>query len=424
MRVGRTIPPAAAPIRFKSLLNGFRGIARGQSEVERFRAELQRFFGVKHCFLVSSGKAGLALILQSLLTMHPERDEVIIPAFCCYSVPSAITRAGLKIRLCDVNPETLDFNFDELDMRLNGFRDAAGVPAANPSEPLTENRTPKNPGRLLAVVSTHLFGLSSDVLRVRELLHGTGVTVVEDAAQALGTKSDGRPLGTIGDVGFFSLGRGKAFSTVEGGIIVTDRDDLAENIRLRLGSTPPYSVWEQLKLVLSAAALAIFQNPRFFWFPKLLPFLRVGDTIYDPNFKIRRYSTFQAGLSRDWLRLLKEYSDKRQETSALWALASKPGVFLHYSKPTKNSNAAFIRFPIRLASFDMWQRLRLTSEREGLGVMVTYPGAINRIEELKHKLGLEQFPSAQKLAREILTLPVHPLLSRQDIARIKAVFRK
>ena len=86
------------------ILNGIRGAIRGKSEVEQRCREIARYFNAEHCYLVSSGKAALYLILMALKTLHPERQEVIMPAFCCYSVPSAIKRAGLKIRLCDIDP--------------------------------------------------------------------------------------------------------------------------------------------------------------------------------------------------------------------------------------------------------------------------------------------------------------------------------
>ncbi len=83
MRVGRTLPPAATPITFKAIVSGFRGIIRGRRELDRFESELKEYFGVEHCFLVSSGKAAFTLILLALKELRPERDEIIIPAFTC-----------------------------------------------------------------------------------------------------------------------------------------------------------------------------------------------------------------------------------------------------------------------------------------------------------------------------------------------------
>jgi perosamine synthetase len=86
-------------------------------------------------------------------------------------------------------------------------------------------------GRLLAIVSAHMFGVPSDVERIRDTVHDQSVTIIEDAAQVMGAEANGRKLGTLGDVGFFSLGRGKAISAVEGGIILSNREDIGRGIR-------------------------------------------------------------------------------------------------------------------------------------------------------------------------------------------------
>ena len=89
--IQRTLPPAATPIYLKDIINGFKGLTNGQKEITRFESELKKYYKVKHCFLVSSGKAALIIILKALHELHPERNEVLIPAYTCYSVPSAIS---------------------------------------------------------------------------------------------------------------------------------------------------------------------------------------------------------------------------------------------------------------------------------------------------------------------------------------------
>ena len=218
MLIKRTLPPAATPIGVRDILNGLRGLISGKDEIERFRSELKNYFGVKHCFLVSSGKAALTLILEALHQLYPDRTSVIIPAFTCYSVPSAVKRAGLEIKLCDIDPETLDFDYGQLESML--------------SDPQAS--------RILAVIPRHIFGLIANMDQLRRITDGFGVSIVEDAAQTMGGDLNGIKLGTLGDVGLISLGRGKAYSTVEGGIILTGRDDLADRINKLVENLPGY----------------------------------------------------------------------------------------------------------------------------------------------------------------------------------------
>jgi dTDP-4-amino-4,6-dideoxygalactose transaminase len=428
MRIGRTIPPAASPIYWRDILNGFKGLLRGRREVERFGAELKEYFGVNHVFLVSSGKAALTLILKALHELHPQRDEVLIPAFCCYSVPSAIMRAGLKIRLCDVNPDTLDFDHIQLENILKKdttdneqqTTDQLNSEANNQQRTIDNRRHQLKP--LLAVLGAHLFGLRSDMERIRELVADSTVKVVEDAAQVMGFEQNGQKLGTIGDVSFFSLGRSKSISAVEGGIILTRDNEISQQISKQLEDISGYSFIEKVKLLFQAVALTIFQRPSFFWLPKSLPFLRVGDTIYDPTFKIRRLSGLQAGLAKNWKVKLSEYSKPKHASATRWSSIFDTRAISVYAS-RNGEQPSFTRYPIRLQNIKTWKRLLKQSEKHGLGIQLTYPDSINGICELAAQFASKDFPAARKLVREILTLPVHPLLAKKDIAKIESYIK-
>jgi len=437
MRIGRTIPPAASPIYVRDIINGFKGLIRGQREIERFRSELKDYFGSKHCFLVSSGKTALTVILRALHGLQPERDEVIIPAFICYSVPSAIARAGLKIKLCDVNPDTLDFDYDQLEdlitqsakleaeRQLKAFAKKA-YPVSDTRHPVssdngqqTIHRDHADP-RLLAVMPAHLFGLPANVEHVRSLVGDPLVSIVEDAAQAFGAQGNGQKLGTLGDVGFFSLGRGKALSMVEGGIILTDRDDIADRIGLCLSDTKKYSAVELIRLIINAISLILFQDPALFWFPKGLPFLRVGDTIYDHRFKIRNISAFQAGMAKNWQSKLEKFHESRKKNSRYWTSLAHSSDFNCYR--TKNGGEPnLLRYPVKIADKNIRASMLKSSQNEGLGIMPTYPDSINGINELRDVFKGQIFPAAEKLPHQLITLPIHPYVSPKDIKKISNV---
>ena len=95
--------------------------------------------------------------------------------------------------------------------------------------------------------------------------------------------AEGGKLGTLGDVGFFSLGRGKALSCVEGGVILTNRDDIGEGLNGILSRLPRYGLASLLNLIFKAAALMLLIRPWLFWLPRSLPFLKLGETLFDPR---------------------------------------------------------------------------------------------------------------------------------------------
>jgi perosamine synthetase len=366
-------------------------MAAGTREVERLKQELQAYFNKKHCFLVSSGKAALTLILLALKKIHPDRNLVLIPAFACYSVPSAIVRAGLQIQLCDIDLKTLDFDYDKLEEKL------------------------KNP-ELLCVISLHLFGLPADVERLKKMTSDPLVTIVEDAAQAMGGDWLGKKLGTQGDVGFFSLGRGKALTAVEGGVIVTDDENLGKYLQSEVALLPACNALKLVNQIFYAFALAILLRPSFFWIPSAMPFLKLGETHYDPHFALLKLSSFQAGLMRGMEEKLRRIKLVRKNNIRFWVEhCSTLMVQCIGNQPVLPD---LLRFPLHFPSNKAVESLSKQNTHLGLGLARTYPDAIHGIPELKNQFAGQDFPKARQASAEILTLPVHCFLNDSDRERI------
>ena len=400
MKFGRVLPPAAAPIRARDIAAGITGLVRQDKELQRFRNELRQTFKVKYCFLLSSGKAALYCILKALHGLHPDRDEVLIPAFNCYCVASAVVRAGLRVRLCDVDADTLDFGLPALKTELD------------------------NRKRLLCVVPTHLFGLHAQVQRVASLLRDLSVPVVEDAAQVMGCSENGTKLGLQGDVGFFSLGRGKAFSTCEGGVIVTNDDAIGKGIERIVETLPKYTFPELAVLLLKACLIAIFSRPSLFWIPKSLPFLGLGGTYFDSGFPLHSLSGFQAGMSRGWENRLERYRNKRNENSAKWVSFFNDNRLTRCYSFANHAKSApdLLRFPVRMATAGLCAKTIGESDRLGLGITITYPLPLHELLELAGLVSGD-FPVAKECAARILTLPVHPLVRERDMEKIRQLLQ-
>lgn len=409
MRIGRTIPPAASPLGLADFWNGLRGLAGADAAVERLCRDMQSFFGVEFCFFVSSGKTALTIILQALHALRPDRDEVLIPAFTCYSVPSAVSRAGLRIRLCDVSPDTLDYDEGGLSQAasINGWDD--GTRSSNGRK----NRS----NRLLAVVAVHPFGMPADLKRIQVAASRSRAFVIEDAAQAMGTRTQAGMVGAQGDVGFFSLGRGKSLSCVEGGVIITRDRNIASRITEKMAGLARHGALAQAVVVAKAVAILGMQHPTCFWIPKLIPFLKIGDTIFEPDFPLSPLSGFQAGLGRHWKEKLADFSAMRRQASAYWYQHVQRKE-IHLFRRSGEDVPSFIRFPVRVDDAELWSKILQASNRLGLGIMVTYPNAICDVAAIWGRQTSSGFSGARRLARSLLTLPVHPYLTQQDMRRI------
>ncbi|MBE0500927.1 MAG: DegT/DnrJ/EryC1/StrS family aminotransferase, partial [Desulfuromonadales bacterium] len=212
------------------------------------------------------------------------------------------------------------------------------------------------------------------------------------------------------------LGRGKAFSTVEGGILLTDNREIAAAIEEELSELKPYNFFELVTLVLTALALKLLTSPALFWLPKSLPFLQIGATHFDPDFAIRTFSKFQAGLTFSWLERLERFRTQRRFNAEKWAMQKTNNTVKPYL--TTESLPDLIRFPIECADESVRRELLHESERYGLGLAAVYPDTIAGITELKKTFAGQQFPVAQQLVHRLATLPVHPLVANYDRQRI------
>jgi dTDP-4-amino-4,6-dideoxygalactose transaminase len=380
MFIQRTLPPAAAPMKSQDLLCGLVGILFGDRDIAKLEFEIKEYFGVKHVFLVSSGKAALTLILLALKRLS-NRRQVLIPAYTCFSVPSAIVKAGLQVALCDINPANFDF-----DQKLL-------------KEAINENT--------LCVVPHHLFDIPADMDRVTSLCKERGIFVVEDVAQAMGGSYREKKLGTIGDVGFFSLGRGKNITCGSGGIIITNSDRVAEAIAGHYLGLEEAGVMEAVKEFCRLALMSMFIHPRLYWLPAGIPSLQLGQTLFYKDFPIRKMSGMNAGVLHHWRNRLAESNRTRAKTAAYFSERLR-------LKSVQDTPIPYLRLPILVDSPEVRGRVHLLSRKMGLGITPMYPTPINEIEELRTTFKGRMFPSASRVAERLLTIPTHGLLSDKD----------
>lgn len=166
---------------------------------EKFAARLGR----KHAIAVCNGTAALDAAIESIgITVG---DEVILPSFTIISCIAQIVRNGGKPILIDADPITWNMDVAVIEKRI----------------------TP----RTKAIMAVHIYGLPVDMDPLLELAKKYKLRLIEDAAEMLGQTYRGKPCGSFGDLSTFSFYPNKHVTTGEGGMIVTDNDDLAEQCR-------------------------------------------------------------------------------------------------------------------------------------------------------------------------------------------------
>ena len=109
LRRFQVLPPVGAHIPYSSILAALWDSVQGNAvrENETLPHRLTEMTGLEHWIFTNSGRAALSSVVMALHARRPERDQVIVPAYTSYSVPAAIIRAGLKVRLCDIEADTL-----------------------------------------------------------------------------------------------------------------------------------------------------------------------------------------------------------------------------------------------------------------------------------------------------------------------------
>ena len=380
MKVGRTVPPAAASLSCHDLWHGLIAACSPERALRAREQEIRDAFDVTGVFLVSSGTAALTLTLLALKSLS-SRNEVVIPAYTCFSVAAAVLKAGLRPKLCDVFPTTFDFDQSMLEQTLS---------------PNT-----------LCVVAHHLFGVPSDIRRIRALCQPRGIFVVEDAAQAMGVEVSGQTLGTLGDAGIFSLGRGKNITCGSGGVVITRSPQLADALdtQYRQIEKPPRR--ESVADFVKASLMAIFVRPRLYWIPAALPFLHLGETVFPKSISLKRLSGMKAGLLHNWRFRLNRSNQIRSETSAFFSQRLRLQI-------TNGARHPYLRLPVLAPTPKDKQRLFSTSNACGLGLSAAYPTSIDEIPEIRPLLDGQRFPSARSVAASLFTIPTHHWLSAKD----------
>jgi len=207
-------------VRSKRLFRYY-GTVDGPSEVEAFELALAQLLSSRHALAVGSGT--LALMTALAAAGVGRGDHVIVPAYTWVSTAAAALAVGAIPVIAEVD-ETLTLDIEDAERRITD--------------------------RTKAIVPVHMRGAPADMDGVRQIADRHGLVVVEDAAQAIGGSFGGRRLGTIGDLGCFSLQYNKIITCGEGGVVVTDDPllhdralmfhDVAATHRKPMGDTPAF----------------------------------------------------------------------------------------------------------------------------------------------------------------------------------------
>ena len=369
--------------------------------IEKYQNQFAEFFDIKSAFAFWKGRVALYAILKAMGV--GEGDEVILPGYSCVMDVNPIMYVGAKPVYVDIEPNLYNMNLDLLEEKITD--------------------------RTKAIIALHTYGYPVEMDRLMEIANRRNIPVIEDCCLALGSKYKGRIVGTFGQAAYFSMQWNKPYTTGLGGMVITNNDELANNIKSLidkelLGVPKKREIILALQLCIYRAFIyprttALAQNI-FRWLTK--KGIVVGSSSVEELEKPKMAEDFFMAISsvqaRSGLRQLRKLErniEHRKQMTALydkllaergWRIPQVPD----YMEPV------LVRYSIRVT--DKWQAI---DQAAGAGVELgSWFEAPLHPRETKHELYHYQWgmcPQAERAANEVVNLPVHPRTSEKTIRR-------
>ncbi|MFC1965909.1 DegT/DnrJ/EryC1/StrS family aminotransferase [Chloroflexota bacterium] len=325
-------------------------------EVKTLEEELAQYCGVKYGVGVASGTDALHLAL--LASGIKPGDEVITTPFTFIATAESIAKCGATPVFVDIDLKT--YNIDP------------------------RNIEPKINQRTRAILPVHLYGQPADMYSILELARKYNLRIIEDCAQALGAEYNGRKVGSLGDAGCLSFFPAKNLGAYgDGGMVVTNNLEIAEKVEMLRNHGCKEKYYHLL-----------------------------------PGFN-SRLDTLQAAILRVKLRHLDEWLKLRLEKASAYAQFLGGIEELELPHMESHNRHVFNYYTIRLRNSLKRDKMQKYLNSQGIATAIYYPLSLHLQEVFKspcYKLG--DFTESERAQEEVLSLPMYPELSEEQIGEI------
>lgn len=404
MPIFKEIPPTAGwAFHARDLFSLFR-----KNKSSNLADDFKNYLGVDYAEITYSGTAALYLLFESLKSVSTKRT-IVIPAYVCPLVALAASKAGLKIKVCDINSDNFDFNY-------NAFQELCA-----------------QDDDILAVVAVHLGGVTLDFDQIQSITQKHKIFTIEDCAHALGAEYKGRKTGTLGDFSFFSLARGKGLTIYEGGVLVSNKKQYSPVIEETVKRLVRKNYLSELLKICELVGYWIFYRPLLFWFVFKLPQVfwkqkgneaRAFGEEYDTDFDYYEVSFLRKLMGHlCFYRLEKEIDSQRQK--AFYYIKNLSGIAgLQIIQENSGTKAVY---PFVTLIFDDTAKRNLilkTLDTYGIGISIVYVNAICDYDYLKNVVSFTSCENARNLSSRQLTLSTSAFLKDKDLELIVGTIKK
>jgi perosamine synthetase len=330
--------------------------------VAQFEEEFKRKVGAKYAYAVNSGTAALHICYMSLL--KPE-DEVIVPDFTFMSTASMVIFAGGRPVFADIDKETLTIDPEDVKEKLTA--------------------------RTKVIAPVHLFGNGADMKALSEIAEDHDLCLVNDAAQAHGTRIDGKDVGSFDDLNCFSFYATKTITTGEGGLVTTNNEKLCEKGRLIRHQGQPSRYYHEV-----------------------LGF----------NY---RMTEITAAIGLNQLKVIDDFLVKRRRNAEVLTKGVNQITGLKTQKVGRGVDHSFSYYTVimYLKEFKCSRDQYVEAlNAENVESIVYYPIPLSKQPTLKDYSRGQRCPIAEEMSKRVFSIPVHPSLSEEDLKKILQALEK
>jgi len=343
------------------LKSGFLTVRGGGPFVSQFERKFAEFVGVRHAISVNNGTAALHSALLAV-GVGPG-DQVIVPSFSFIATAEAVVLTGAKPVFADIDLDTYCLTSESIE------------------EKITSNTK--------AIIPVHLYGLMADMDAIKKIAKDHDLTVIEDAAHAIGAEYKGRRAGSVGNIACFSFHATKNMTTGEGGMVTTNNAEYANTLRLlrNHGGYKSKIIGHNYRMPEIEAAIGCVQLAKL---PKFL------------EARKKNAATL---------------SHRLQEMSQ-FKLPVEPAGYKH----------GWNIYTIRLRRSTAGSRNRLVKKlrEKKIEAEVYYSIPIHFMPVYKEKYygKRERLPVTETACRQVFSLPIHPAVSESDLEYITTAVRR
>jgi dTDP-4-amino-4,6-dideoxygalactose transaminase len=369
--------------------------------IEEYQQKFARFLGAERAFAFWKGRVALYALLRALDV--GTGDEVILPGYTCVMNVNPIKYAGARPVYVDIEPDTFNINVNLLKEKIT-------------------NKTK-------VIIAQHTYGYPCEMDTIMKIAQSSGICVIEDCCLALGSKYQGRMVGTFGRAGYFSSQWNKPYTTGLGGMIITSDRQLAERIESLMANEmcPPsgrevFMLRTQLiiyRLFIYPGTTALAQSLFRYLTKKGAVIGSSSTSEFEPVKADNFFKAMSSVQARSGIRQLgkieKNIAHRRKMAQLYDELLAAKG--WQSSKDSRElTEPVMVRYPVRIAEKD---KALAQAAKAGIELGSWFECPLHPIETplapYDYKLGM--CPGAEKASNEVVNLPLHPRASEKTVER-------